>query len=184
LARGQELDKDAIFRKVTEQEGHPDNAGPAIYGGLVLAAGKPVRRPVHSEIALAFAVPDLAIDTKAARALLPNQVTKGTAIEQARRAAALITGLEHGDGELIAFGMEDQLAVPHRKKLIPGYDAAVSRGVEAGAFGVTISGAGSALVAVTTLARANHVATAMAMALSAAGKPAIHLAPTIAKGLE
>jgi homoserine kinase len=43
--------------------------------------------------------------------------------------------------------MEDQIAEPYRKDLIPGYDDVKRMGLEAGAAGISISGAGPSLVA-------------------------------------
>ena len=165
LVAGKKLDLDRVFRRAAAVEGHPDNAAPATYGGLILAAASPLKLKLHSSIAPAFAIPKKGIDTKKARAMLPNEVPKGVVISQAARAAALVLGLERGDASLIGFGMEDQLAVPHRKSLIEGFDAAVEAGKAAGAYGVTISGAGSALVAFAPKGKAGAVAKAMAVAL-------------------
>ena len=43
--------------------------------------------------------------------------------------------------------MKDQIAEPYRKDLIPGYDDVRRMGLEAGAAGISISGAGPSLVA-------------------------------------
>lgn len=182
LAGGNTLAADAIFAEAARLEGHPDNAGPAVYGGLVLASHRPARLTLSSRIAIALAIPDATIDTHAARARLPHDVPREVAIAQAARAAALVLGLTGGDPHLIGFGMEDQLAVPHRKDLIPGFDAAVAAGREAGAYGVTISGAGSALLAFTSPRSTAAVGEAMALALTRAGNPARPLTPKVAEG--
>ncbi len=98
---------------------------------------------------------------------------------QAGRAAALILGLTGGQPERIAYGLEDHLAVPYRKDLIPGFDSAVAAGKAAGAYGVTISGAGSALLGIGPPARMSRVAAAMANALTQAGSPATPLTPPV-----
>lgn len=182
LARGQSLDHDRVFERALRLEGHPDNAGPAVYGGLFLAGPRPTRLRLSPELAVAFASPEATIDTHAARARLPRDVPRDVAIAQAARAAALVLGLTGGEPDLIAFGMEDQLAVPHRKDLIPGFDAAVAAGREAGAYGVTISGAGSALLAITSPKSAAAVGEAMALALTRAGNPARPLTPKVSEG--
>lgn len=179
LANGQQLDRDAVFETAAASEGHPDNAGPAVYGGLVLAAHRPVQLQLHETLAPAFAVPERGVDTHAARGILPAEVARSVVIGQAARAAALVHGLTTGDRELITFGMDDQLAVPHRRHLIPGYDAAVRAGMDAGGCGVTISGAGSALFAIAPKTRTPQVAAAMAEALTAAGNPAEPLTPAV-----
>jgi homoserine kinase len=177
LARGLQLEPDRIFHRAIRIEGHPDNAGPAVYGGLFLATSHGRKLRLDPTVGIALAIPELSIDTPKARALLPEEISRHTAVEQAARAAALVLGLTGGDPELIAFGMEDRIAVPHRKGLIPGYQQAVQAGLEAGAWGVTISGAGSAILAFAPRAAAPEVARAMAQALTGAGNPACDLAP-------
>jgi homoserine kinase len=180
LLRGEPLDRDAAFRHAANVEGHPDNAAPAAYGGLILAAERPTRLTLHASLAVALAVPDAGLSTHKARAILPGQVPRETAIAQAARAAALVQGLVTGDGALVTFGMEDQLAVPQRRHLIAGYDVAAAAGREAGALGVTISGAGSSLLALCSPADASRVARAMAESLTACGNRADPLTPSVA----
>ena len=181
LAAREPPDFDRVYRAAAEAEGHPDNAAPAVYGGLVLAAHRPVRLTLRAGLAAAFAVPDRGVDTRTARRLVPTEVDRSVVIAQAARAAALVHGLTTGNGELITFGMDDRLAVPRRKQLIGGYEAGVRAGMEAGAFGVTISGAGSALLAIAPKARSRAVAKAMAEALTRAGNPALGMTPAVSK---
>jgi len=180
LALGNPFDKDAIFRGAAQEEGHPDNAGPAVFGGLVLAAHRPVQLTLHKDLGVAFAVPAAGVSTKAARDLLPATVPRETAVQQSARSAALVLGLTWGDPDLIDFGMDDRLAVPHRRRLIPGYEDAVNGAMEVGAYGVTISGAGSTLVAVAAREDVVAVAGRMADALTDAGNPADPLAAKVA----
>ena len=81
--------------------------------------------------------------------------------------------------------MLDSLAVPVRKSMIDGYDEAVQAGTDAGAYGVTISGAGSTLVAISARRSAATVAKAMAATLTKLGNPAEALHPDVVEtGLE
>jgi homoserine kinase len=179
LAAGTRLNRDRAFETAAKAEGHPDNAAPAAYGGLVLAAQRPVILALHKSIAVALAVPEKGLDTRTARRILPEEYARSVVIGQAARAAALVQGLIAGEGDLIGFGMEDQLAVPHRKHLIAGFDAAVQAGKEAGAYGVTISGAGSSLIAIVPAAKAAMAADMMSEALLLAGNPAKPITPGI-----
>jgi homoserine kinase len=77
------------------------------------------------------------------------------------RLTALLRGLALGDGELIRSGMEDELHVPHRLPFIPGAFNAIGAGYDAGAWGVTISGSGSGLIALCPPDAASAVAAAM-----------------------
>ena len=179
LARGVQLNREHLLERAAAIEGHPDNVGPAIYGGLFLAGPGGRNLALSPGVGIALAVPEASIDTHAARARLPREVARMVAIAQASRAAALVLGLTQGQPELIAYGMEDHLAVPHRRDMIAGFDAAVAAGTAAGAYGVTISGAGSALLGIGARPVMSRVASAMAAALSAAGNPAQPLTPRV-----
>ena len=180
LARGADLDRDTLLEQATAIEGHPDNVGPALFGGLFLASPGGGRLTLNPALGIALAVPDASLDTRAARARLPRDVTREVAIAQAGRAAALIQGLTQGRPELIAYGMEDQLAVPYRKAMIPGFDEAVAAGRAAGAYAVTISGAGSSLLGMGPSHLAGQIASMMAEALTAAGNRATPMTPAVA----
>jgi homoserine kinase len=179
LARGASLDRERLLAQASEIEGHPDNVGSALFGGLFLASRHPRRLDLAPGVAVALAVPERSLDTHSARAHLPPEVPRAVAIAQAARAAALILGLTRGDPELIAHGMDDQIAVPYRKDLIPGFEQAVAGGRAAGAYGVTISGAGSSLLGLCPPAAAAAVAGAMAKALTGAGNTARPLTPGV-----
>ena len=182
LAGDEPIDRDAVFASAEMLEGHPDNAGPAVYGGLVLVAHRPTELQFHHTLGVALALPDQLSSTQAARAILPLRVPREDAISQASRSAALLLGLTQGDGDLIRHGMDDRIAVPHRKQLIVGFDQAVLAGLEAGAHGVTISGAGSGILAVTPKAVASDVARAMTDAVLTVGGNATAVAPEVVTG--
>lgn len=196
------LDPDAIVNVAANIEGHPDNVAPAVRGGAVLgvrtdatqsataiAAWYVAPLRVDASLRLAFAIPDFEIATRSARSVLPRDVEFGTAVEAASRAAALIAGLASGDRSLLRAGFDDVLHVPHRRPLIPGYAAVVGAAIAHGAYGATLSGSGSSLVAVAPTSHAEAVATAMcdawreigvvAEALVSAGEvPGATVAPT------
>ena len=164
------LDLHAVAELCTAIEGHPDNVTPAVYGGATLATrgedGRLVVAPleIHASLALVFAVPDFAIETKRARAVLPETVSHETAVVAAARGAALVRGLAIAHSELLATGLNDVLHVPHRRALVPGYDHVTAAAVRAGAIGATLSGSGSTIVAVSPRDAARAVEDAMAAA--------------------
>jgi homoserine kinase len=172
---GLRLTDDALFRLVAGIEGHPDNAAPAVYGGARLVVGwgngGPLIVPVEvrPSLAFVFAVPDFPVATARARAVLPRAVPFGTAVRAAARAAALVAGLARADSSLLAAALDDVLHVPHRQRLVRGYGAVVRAAVAAGAFGATLSGSGSTIVAVAPRVQAAAVARAMTRSWRAAG---------------
>ena len=168
------LSRAKILEIGTTIEGHPDNVAPAIHGGAVLSVHTPAGLVCSSlrlspTIELLIAVPPFPNDTKAARAALPHTLPHSDAVVAASRAAALVQGLATGDGALLGAALDDVLHVPFRRARIPGYDAVVAAAQKAGAFGATLSGAGSAILAIATRERSAAVGAAMLAAWRAAG---------------
>ncbi len=168
------LSRAQILEIGTTIEGHPDNVAPAIYGGAVLSVhtrtglvSSSLR--VAPAIELLIAVPPFPNDTKAARAALPHTLSHADAVVAASRAAALVQGLATGDGALLAAALDDVLHVPFRRAGIRGYDAVVAAAKQAGAHGATLSGAGSAILAIAPRERAAAVGTALLDAWRSAG---------------
>ncbi len=179
LIRNGRVDRDRIFECAMHAEGHPDNAGPAIYGGLFLHVAHPRKLNFHQDLGVAVAIPDQTLSTHEARDILPGHLSRAETISQASRSAALLLGLTSGDGDLVRHGMVDEIAVPVRRPLIKGYDAAVKAASYAGAYGATISGAGTGIVAVSPKALKQVVAEVMEEALKAAGNPARSICPEV-----
>jgi homoserine kinase len=160
------LTRQQIVETATAIEGHPDNVAPAIYGGAVLTvrgSGRLLSTSLNvaAGLELLLAVPPFPSDTKAARAVLPKTLAHADAVLAASRAAALVQGLSTGDGALLGAALEDVLHVPFRRARIPGYDAVVRAAQAAGAFGATLSGAGSAILAIAPRERSTPVGAAM-----------------------
>src|SRR5205085_286756 len=104
----------------------------------------------------------------AARGVLPRTVPFADAVENPRRLALLLEGLRRADPELLALGGEDRLHVRHRLPLIPGGAEALAAARESGAWLATISGSGSALVALGPRARREAIAEALRVELARA----------------
>lgn len=137
-----ELDAD-VHRLAVELEGHPDNVGAALEGGLVICDGDWVHRfepPMGLEAVLV--VPSEALSTAQARAALPKQVPLADAVFNVAQSAKLMLGLAGADWDLIAAGLQDRLHQPYRAHLYPRSAELVARAASLGALGATISGAG------------------------------------------
>lgn len=163
---GEPTDRDEAFAAALRHEGHGDNAAPSAFGGLRAVArtadGPVVIGLVLSErVGFAYAAPSARVSTREARDLLPRQVPHTLAAASLGRIVALVRGLAEANRELIRIGVVDELHVPHRLSLIPSAAAAMSAGVDAGAWAVTVSGAGSGLIAMCDPADADVVAAAM-----------------------
>jgi len=152
---------------------HADNAAPCLFGGAVIVAGldppevTPVR--VHESLGLVFVTPAYEVATAEARRVLPAEVPRADAVGQAAHLALLVLGLERGDGDLIRRAVWDRIAEPHRAPLYPGYPQARTAGLEAGALGVALSGAGPTIVALAPRAAREAVAAALVAGYTKAG---------------
>jgi homoserine kinase len=163
---GQPRDDKAAFETVLEHEGHGDNAAPCLHGGLRAVARTAdgtvvIRLNLSEEVGFAYAAPAARLTTESARSVLPKKVAHKVAAASLGRLAALIRGLAEGRIDLIQIGVKDELHVPYRIPLIPGAPAAMSAATDAGAWAVTVSGAGSGLIAMCEPAKAAEVAEAM-----------------------
>jgi len=125
------------------------------------ASARVVPLTVARGLTLVFAVPDFEVTTRAARAVLPKELPHRTAAQAAARGAALVHGLATGEADVLRVALDDVLHVPFRRLLIDGYDSVCSAAVGAGAFGATLSGSGSTLVAIAPERQAPAVADAM-----------------------
>jgi len=138
-----------------------------VYGGACLVLHRPaggllaVPIEIHATLAFVFAIPELRVETKRARAALPAAIPHATAVQAAARGAALIHGLVTADPDSLSVGLDDLLHVPYRRSLVTGYDAVTASARAAGAYEATLSGSGPTVVAVTTPARAAAVGEAM-----------------------
>lgn len=179
-----DLDDAAILALCAGIEGHADNVAPGLAGGATLvtrAEGRLLVTPldVHPDLAFVLAVPPFSVDTASARSILPVSVSHGTAVTAAAHAAALVHGLAHGDGGLLAVALDDVLHVPFRRRLVRGYEHVTAAARGAGAFGATLSGSGSSILAITTASQASAVGDAMARAWLADGVTADIIHPSI-----
>ena len=132
---------------------HADNVGASLLGGFVVVYDNPVRtisiKP-PSGLGIVVATPQLAAQnnkTRKARKLVPSRIETRRAVLNIGRASAITTGFAQSKIETIGTGMNDEIAEPYRRDLIPGYTDVRRMALEAGAAGVSISGAGPSLIA-------------------------------------
>jgi homoserine kinase len=134
-----------------------------------------VRLRVHEGLALVLASPAYAVETAAARSLLPAQVSRANAVAQAAHLGALVLALERGDGSLLEEAMSDRIAEPARARLYLGHAEARRAALDAGAFGVAVSGGGPTLMALASPDLAGGVSAALESAFERAGHKSVCL---------
>lgn len=132
----------------SQLEGHPDNAGAAGLGGLVLGTLDPSGRyrllcpPLHSCWKVAVAIPEFCLHTSGARGALPRELPLADAIFNLSRLGFLLEGLKAGDAELVQLGGQDRWHQERRARLVPGLLEVMQAAQEAGAATSFLSGAG------------------------------------------
>jgi homoserine kinase len=147
-AHGLDLDRDAIADRACELEGHPDNALPAVYGGIAIAtsARASIKLAAPRDLRAILVVPEFDLATVHARALLPTHYEKADVVFNMQRAALLGAALASGNWSELREAMHDRFHQPHRAAVVPGLAGALavdSRDL----IGVALSGAGPSVLA-------------------------------------
>lgn len=163
--------REALLLEVSRAEGHPDNAVPSVVGGFVAASLEDdtlrwTPLPLSPSVGMAFAAPGVEVRTDDARRALPTSVAHADAVANGARLAQLLAGLARADGDQIAWGLHDRLHTAWRWPLVPEADAARAAALEAGAWGVALSGSGSGLLAFGPVPCMDEVAEAMRAAFA------------------
>jgi homoserine kinase len=178
LALGVPLGTDSLLASCLDAESavagrHLDNIAASMFGGIVLVRSidpiEVIRLPVPAGLLLVLAHPAQRLLTMESRRALPEVVGRGDVIHQIGNAGAMVAACFTGDVKLFGRAIDDRIAEPARAPLLPGFLAAKRAALEAGAYGVSISGAGPSSFAVVSLAASNRVAEAMRAAYVAAG---------------
>lgn len=181
---GAPLTQTEIIQLAISMEGHPDNVVPALLGGCRLAAcdsSNPQNWQIceiswHSDIVPVVAIPNFELSTSEARRVLPTEYSRADSIFNISHLGLLIRALETGTPDWLRVALQDKIHQPYRQALIPGYESVSHAAVEAGAYGMTISGAGPTLLALSPHTQANAVQQAMTDAWKQSGiTPDVHI---------
>jgi homoserine kinase len=127
--------------------------------------------PWFDDLVLVVASPACELATARSRRVLPREFPLALTLAFAQNLAGFVQALESGDRDLLRRCLRDVLAEPYRAPLVPGFRAAQSGAIAAGALGCTLSGAGPAIFAVTEVPQSEDVADALRHALEGAGLP-------------
>ncbi len=168
------LTKEELLVIANRMEGHPDNVAPAIYGHLCCSAaeGETVYSTfieVPDDLHFAVVVPEILVSTEYARSVLPQHVPYKEAIGNVAHASLFVSSMITGQLDNLRVALRDYLHVPYRKVLIPHCDQVFAAARQEGAYGATISGSGSTLIAYCRSSTVEAVAKAMGRVYQEAG---------------
>lgn len=143
--------REKLFELAAKIEGHPDNVGASLLGGIVICStsggtGRIDRIDIPTGLEAVVVIPEEKLSTEKARAAIPDEVPIGDAIANFASASLLVNGLTTGDWDRISRGLSDRLHQPRRRELYPRSMELLDRSDELGAIGATISGAGPAVL--------------------------------------
>ena len=135
---------------------HYDNVAASVLGGFVIVRTNPldvIKIDPPKDLALCVAIPKIAVPakkTKVSRSVVPSKIKISDSILNLANAAAIVTGFMKKDSMLIGKSIIDVIVEPARQHLIPGFSRVKKNALNAGALGVTISGAGPSVIAFAT----------------------------------
>ena len=153
---GRSVPTDSALRYAAELEGHADNVAAALLGGLVVTATRAdgtvlaVRKEWPKEIRIVAVTPDLALETKNSRAVLPATVSREDAVHNLQRSALLLAALEEKRFDLLWEALQDRLHQSCRAQLIPGLAGILQMPRAPGLLGIALSGSGPSVLALAT----------------------------------
>ena len=153
---------------IVSGEAHVDNVAPALLGGFTIARDNTVTT-VNTDIPLVACLPEIAVSTRDARRVVPDSITMQEAVHTVGSAATLTVGMCQNNPTLVGSGMDEHVVTPARAELVTGYDTVREAALTAGATGVTVSGAGPAILAVCHTQKRRAVAAAMIDAFETVG---------------
>ncbi len=130
---------------------HGDNVIPCMIGGFVLVRSAEnldyTKIDFPNDLVCLVIKPDVVIETKIAREVIPTDFSRKIVIEQSVNIASLAVGLMKGDYDLIKKSIKDKVAEPYRKKLIPYFSEVKDLVEQSDSYGFSISGSGPTLFA-------------------------------------
>jgi homoserine kinase len=172
---GEPLGTAALMDLAVGQEGHPDNVGAALHGGVTVTCWDADTRavvtlPVTGAVEFAVLVPEFEASTAVARAALPATYTRSDAVYNVGRVALLVAAWTRERWDLVGEAMGDRLHQPYRgRAMFPWLDGVMAAARGAGALGAALSGAGPSVLGVARAGGGSGVARAMEAALAVAG---------------
>ena len=149
-----DLNTDDIFQIASDIEGHPDNVGPALYGGITLGF-KDLEKwyisniKYNKNLKVVSFVSDQKILTNESRAALPDTISREDAVYNITRSALLVNSLNTNDFSLLKYAFQDKLHEQYRTPAIKGFSTISNAAMNAGAISTYLSGSGPTISAIT-----------------------------------
>lgn len=162
-----QLTDEEKLRIASLEEGHPDNVGASLYGGLVVGLHQEDKTELvcvkEVNVDAVVVIPKYEVFTSDARNVLPQELAYKTAVEASAISNMLIAGLLTNDWHLVGNMMsKDLFHQPYRGKLIPEIQAVQEKVEALGAYGSALSGAGPTVICFIERGKGNELAEKLA----------------------
>lgn len=156
------LTNEEKFKIATEIEGHPDNVGASLFGGLVIGCqsdDEVVAVVDHTiDFDLIAVIPKLELLTKDARNVLPSELRFSEAVKAGAITNVMVAAFLNKDYALAGKMMKKDLYhQPYRRKLVPHLAEIEELAYKSGAFGVALSGAGPTVICCCEKGKGNEL---------------------------
>ncbi len=143
-----------------------DNTAPSLLGGATLTRSclplDVTKIGSIKELKIIIVTPEKVILTKDARKILPKKVPIKDFVFNMGNSCLITAAFSKDDYKLFARSLNDSVIEPIRAKLIPGFDKVKENAIRAGADGMTISGSGPSVFAITNnMSKARLIEDAM-----------------------
>lgn len=153
IISGRQLSYSDIIHLAAEMEGHPDNVGPALYGGFCISLTDGdttiVRsKKINPNIKFAVMIPDYFVATRKSRGVLPEEVPFRDAAFNISHALLFREALASGDIKPLRIGVKDRLHQQYRKNYIDEMDKIFEKTYELGSCATYLSGSGPTILSV------------------------------------
>ena len=145
---------DEILAAASKIEGHPDNAAPALFGGVTscCATGNGsihvTKWPWPAGWRIVVATPEIELATAVSRDALPARLPLGDAVFNIQHVALLLGALQSGRVEDLREALRDRAHQPYRQRLVPGLRRLLAVR-HPDVIGFCLSGAGPSIAAFT-----------------------------------
>ena len=142
-----------IGEKASAGSVHYDNVAASVLGGFVIVRTNPlnvIKIEPPKDLVFCVAIPKLSVPakkTKVSRSVIPSKIKISDSVLNLANAAAMVAGFLKKDTTLIGKSVVDVIVEPARQHMIPGFTKVKKNALNAGALGVTISGAGPSVIA-------------------------------------
>src|ERR1700704_6454998 len=151
-------------------EGHLDNVAASAAGGIRIVTEQFDERLPNPGWPLAVFIAHAPVPTEKARAVLPEEVSRDSAVFNIARTALLVRAIMAKRPGLLSQAMKDRLHQPHRLHLYPWTQDVLYAAETAGAYGSAICGAGPSVFAFCPPGTAARISKAMAAAAPQHGR--------------